>query len=208
MFTVNPIFSWRRKKEARRSKKRTKEEESEKEGRCSGWGAENFFWKKELLRCYHPWLSFLLAAAVAGSNPACGSFFQKSIRQLLNMPNWGFTPEFNLPASEQNYSCSQSDFHHPTASKATNAPMHSSAAKGQLCSCNEEQELDIHFSSRLAGSIILSKFDRWFYGWKRQWHLIQHSAHCLSVLNEKHKQVQVEDLYSLNMMIANDTPHR
>ena len=34
-------------------------------------------WRRIWLRCYHPWLSFLLGAAVAGSNPASDSFFQK-----------------------------------------------------------------------------------------------------------------------------------
>ena len=52
-----------KEKERSKAKKRTKEEEREKEGMLSWWEAEleKKSWRI-CLRCYHPWLSFLLGA--------------------------------------------------------------------------------------------------------------------------------------------------
>ena len=71
-----------KEKEGSKTKKRTEEEEIEKQGRHSGWNAENSQ-RQIWLRCYHPWLSFLLGATVTGSNPACGSFFQKDYSSVI-----------------------------------------------------------------------------------------------------------------------------
>ena len=87
-YFCNNYLLFMKEKERSKTKKRTKEEEKEKEGRHSGWDAEKILKERAAYRIwicddsanvavdladmllYHPWLSFLLGAAVAGSNLA------------------------------------------------------------------------------------------------------------------------------------------
>ena len=61
-------------------------------------------WWQIRLRCYHPCLSFLLGAAVVGSNPACGSFFQNIHGPCKNnndMQTWPWkTEQFTIKCKD------------------------------------------------------------------------------------------------------------
>ena len=54
----------------------------------------SFLWRQIWLRCYHPWLSFLLGATVVGSNPAVRSFFQ--ISSASHAPSFSIAISFFL----------------------------------------------------------------------------------------------------------------
>ena len=100
-----------KEKERSKAKKRTKEEEIEKEGRRSWWEAEKKSWRISL-RCYHPWLSLLLGATVTGSNSACGSFFQNlhvqpGVVELVFWRHWMHETQVNSVTSKNQFHCTK-----------------------------------------------------------------------------------------------------